>query len=127
MTRIYGYPYLKDNGASLAVPIIDKVVEDKNIKPSRNTTAQCYKAITDDLTDAVKLLRPVKKEGKINKWGAMTLLSRVYLYMGNDKEAYDVAAEAIKGAENKAISCGPMMNMPRYGLLRSIVNCCSKL
>lgn len=69
MTRIYGYPYLKDNGASLAVPIIDKVVEDKNIKPSRNTTAQCYKAITDDLTDAVKLLRPVKKEGKINKWG----------------------------------------------------------
>ena len=101
MTRIYGYPYLKDNGASLAVPIIDKVVEDKNIKPSRNTTAQCYKAITDDLTDAVKLLRPVKKEGKINKWGAMTLLSRVYLYMGNDKEAYDVAAEAIKGAEKQ--------------------------
>ena len=77
------------------------MVEDKNIKPSRNTTAQCYKAITDDLTDAVKLLRPVKKEGKINKWGAMTLLSRVYLYMGNDKEAYDVAAEAIKGAEKQ--------------------------
>lgn len=85
----------------MAVPIIDKVVEDKNIKPSRNTTAQCYKAITDDLTDAVKLLRSVKKEGKINKWGAMTLLSRVYLYMGNDKEAYDVAAEAIKGAEKQ--------------------------
>lgn len=85
----------------MAVPIIDKVVEDKNIKPSRNTTAQCYKAITDDLTDAVKLLRSVKKEGKINKWAAMTLLSRVYLYMGNDKEAYDVAAEAIKGAEKQ--------------------------
>ena len=83
MTRIYGYPYLKDNGASLAVPIIDKVVEDKNIKPSRNTTAQCYKAITDDLDRCGEcLLRPVKKEGKINKWGAMTLLSRVYLYMG---------------------------------------------
>ena len=31
----------------------------------------------------------------------MTLLSRVYLYMGNDKEAYDVAAEAIKGAEKQ--------------------------
>lgn len=98
MTRIYGYPYLKDNGASLSVPIIDKVVEDKNIKPSRNTTAQCYKAITDDLIEAVKLLRPVKKEGKINKWAAMTLLSRVYLYMGNDTEAYNVATEAIKGA-----------------------------
>lgn len=101
MTRLYGYPYLKDNGASLAVPIIDKVVEDKNIKPFRNTTAQCYKAITDDLIEAVKLLRPVKKEGKINKWAAMTLLSRVYLYMGNNGEAYNVAAEAIKGAEKQ--------------------------
>ncbi|WP_342383692.1 RagB/SusD family nutrient uptake outer membrane protein [Bacteroides ovatus] len=101
MTRLYGYPYLKDNGASLAVPIIDKVVEDKNIKPSRNTTAQCYKAITDDLIEAVKLLRPVKKEGKINKWAAMTLLSRVYLYMGNNSEAYNVATEAIKGAEKQ--------------------------
>lgn len=101
MTRLYGYPYLKDNGASLAVPIIDKVVEDKNSKPSRNTTAQCYKAITDDLIEAVKLLRPVKKEGKINKWAAMTLLSRVYLYMGNNNEAYNVATEAIKGAEKQ--------------------------
>lgn len=101
MTRIYGYPYLKDNGASLSVPIIDKVVEDKNVKPSRNTTAQCYKAITDDLIEAVKLLRSVKKEGKINKWAAMTLLSRVYLYMGNDTEAYNVATEAIKGAEKQ--------------------------
>lgn len=101
MTRLYGYPYLKDNGTSLAVPIIDKVMEDKNIKPFRNTTAQCYKAITDDLIEAVKLLRPVKKEGKINKWAAMTLLSRAYLYMGNNSEAYNVAAEAIKGAEKQ--------------------------
>ena len=101
VTRLYGYPYLKDNGASLAAPIIDKVVEDKNFKPSRNTTAQCYKAITDDLIEAVKLLRPVKKEGKINKWAAMTLLSRVYLYMGNNGEAYNVAIEAIKGAEKQ--------------------------
>ena len=47
MTRLYGYPYLKDNGASLAVPIMDNVVGDKNIKPSRNTTAKCYKRIIE--------------------------------------------------------------------------------
>ena len=98
MTRLYGYPYTKDNGASLAVPIIDQVVNDKNVKPSRNTTAQCYKAVVDDLTQAISLLRNVKKEGKINKWAAMTLLSRVYLYMGKDKEALETATEAIKGA-----------------------------
>lgn len=61
MTRLYGYPYLKDNGASLAVPIMDNVVDDKNIKPSRNTTAECYKRIIEDLTEAVGLLRPVKR------------------------------------------------------------------
>jgi len=101
MTRLYGYPYLKDNGASLAVPIMDNVVDDKNIKPSRNTTAECYKRIIEDLTEAVGLLRPVKKEGKINKWAAMTLLSRVYLYKGEDSEAYKVATEAIKEAEKQ--------------------------
>ncbi len=101
MTRIYGYPYTKDNGASLSVPIIDYVVSDKESKPSRNTTAECYKSIVTDLTAAVNLLRPAKKEGKINKWAAMTLLSRVYLYMGNNSEALKVAEEAITGAENK--------------------------
>ena len=100
MTRLYGYPYTKDNGASLAVPIIDQVVNDKNVKPLRNTTAQCYKAVVDDITQAISLLRNVKKEGKINKWAAMTLLSRVYLYMGKDKEALETATEAIKGAES---------------------------
>lgn len=99
MTRLYGYPYTKDNGASLAVPIIDKVVDDKDVKPTRNTTAECYKAVLDDLTQAIPMLRPVKKEGKINKWAAMALLSRVYLYMGKNEEALATAAEAIKGAE----------------------------
>ena len=99
MTRLYGYPYTKDNGASLAVPIIDKVVDDKDVKPTRNTMAECYKAVLDDLTQAIPMLRPVKKEGKINKWAAMALLSRVYLYMGKNEEALATAAEAIKGAE----------------------------
>lgn len=101
MTRLYGYPYTKDNGASLAVPIASQVVSDKEVKPSRNTTAECYDAILKDLTEAVDLLRTDPKEGKINKWAAMTLLSRVYLYMGRNGEALSVATEAIKGAEKK--------------------------
>ena len=98
MTRLYGYPYVKDNGASLAVPIVDTVVE-RFYRPKRNTVAECYTAILKDLTDAVDLLSDQKKEGKINKWAAMTLLSRVYLYQGDNKNALKVAEEAIKGAE----------------------------
>ena len=57
----------------------------------------------------------------------MTLLSRVYLYMGNDKEAYDVAAEAIKGAEKQGYKLWTNDEYAKIWLLRSIVNCCSKL
>lgn len=99
MTRLYGYPYTKDNGASLAVPIIDQVVNDKNVKPSRNTTAQCYKAVVDDLTQAISLLRNVKKEGKINKWAAMTLLSRVLSVYGQRQGSLGNCYRSYKGSQ----------------------------
>ncbi len=57
----------------------------------------------------------------------MTLLSRVYLYMGNDKEAYDVAAEAIKGAEKQGYKLWTNDEYAKIWATRSIVNCCSKL
>ena len=40
LTRLFGYPYTKDNGASLGVPILTEVVG-VDYKPSRNTVAEC--------------------------------------------------------------------------------------
>lgn len=98
MTRLYGYPYLKDQGKSLGVPIVDKVVP-REYKPARNTVAECYTAILNDLTNSINIISSKKKQGKINKWAAMTLLSRVYLYKGENANALKTAEEAIKGAE----------------------------
>lgn len=98
MTRLYGYPYLKDQGQSLGVPIVDKVVP-REYKPMRNTVAECYTAILKDLKASIDIISSKKKQGKINKWAAMTLLSRVYLYQGDNTNALKVAEEAIKGAE----------------------------
>ena len=102
LTRFYGYPYKKDNGASLGVPIVNTVL-DKDAKPSRNTVAECYTAVINDLKAAVAAFDNSEgkafRKGHINRWGAMTLLSRVYLYHGDDAEAYKMATEAIKGAE----------------------------
>lgn len=98
LTRLYGYPYLKDNGASLGVPIVEEVVE-INYLPKRSTVADCYKRIIGDLETAVPLLSGKRTEGKINRWAAMTLLSRAYLYKGDNQQAFNTATEGIKGAE----------------------------
>lgn len=100
LTRIFGYPYLKDNGASLGVPL---VLEEISVydKPSRASVAQCYDQVISDLKEAVKLLDTEFNKGKFNRWAAMTLLSRVYLYHGDDNEALNMAVQAIEGAESE--------------------------
>lgn len=98
LTRLYGYPYLKDNGASLGASIVKEVVEIDYL-PKRSTVADCYKEIIGDLETAVPLLSGDRTEGKINRWAAMTLLSRVYLYKGDNQKAFDTAVAGIKGAE----------------------------
>lgn len=102
LTRLYGYPYKKDNGASLGVPIVTTVL-DKDEKPTRNTVAECYNAVISDLKEAINLMDNSKGrsfvKGHINRWGAMSLLSRVYLYHGDNADALSMAEEAIKGAE----------------------------
>lgn len=44
LTRIFGYPYLKDNGASLGVPIV-KELSTIDSKPARNTVAECIRKL----------------------------------------------------------------------------------
>lgn len=100
LTRIFGYPYTKDNGASLGVPIIEGLSATDS-KPARNTVAQCYEKIIDDLSGSIEVLSGDFNKGKINKWAAMTLLSRVYLYKGDNANALKMAKAAIEGAEKK--------------------------
>lgn len=109
ITRLYGYPYLKDNGASLGGAIVEDVV-DITYKPKRSTVAQCYEKTIEYLTTAIPLFATEKEKGdgdwmaksikgKMNKWAAMTLLSRVYLYKGDNTNALKTAEDAIKDAE----------------------------
>jgi len=97
VTRVYGYTYLKDNGASLGGCVITGIAE-PNYQPSRNTVGECYDQVIKDLTDAIPLLQEKKNNGKINKWAAKSLLSRVYLYKGDNANALTQAEEAIAGA-----------------------------
>lgn len=102
LTRLFGYPYKKDNGAGLGVPVVTTVL-DKDAKPSRNTVAEDYNQIIADLEAASKLMDNeygnAFAKGKINRFAALTLLSRVYLYHGDDAKALAAAEEAIAGAK----------------------------
>ena len=98
LTKLFGYPYTYDNGASLGACIVTDVV-DKSYMPQRSTVAECYVQIIKDLEASVDLLGEDFNKGKINKWAALTLLSRVYLYHGDNEKALETAEKAIKGAE----------------------------
>lgn len=100
LTKLYGYPYTYDNGASLGACIVTDVL-DKDYMPQRSTVAECYDQIIKDMEASVKLLGEDFNKGKINKWAALTLLSRIYLYHGDNEKALEAAEEAIKGAEKK--------------------------
>lgn len=102
LTRLFGYPYKKDNGAGPGVPIVTTVL-DKDAKPSRNTVAEDYAQIISDLEAACKLMDNeygnAFAKGKMNRFAALTLLSRVYLYHGDDAKALTAAKNAVTGAE----------------------------
>lgn len=103
LTKLFGYPYKKDNGAGLGVPVITRPL-DKDAKPSRNTVAECYTQVISDLKDGIALMD--SKTGKafhkgwMSRPAALTLLSRVYLYHGDDALALAAAEEAISTAKS---------------------------
>lgn len=99
LTRLFGYPYLKDKGASLGVPLVLDVSSTTS-KPSRNTVAECYAQILKDLSEGIRLVGTGFSKGHINRWGALTLLSRVQLYKGDNAAALEAAKQAIAGAES---------------------------
>ena len=94
LARLYGYPYLKDNGASLGAPIVTEILPAK-FQATRSTVAECYAQAISDLTKAISLLSSAKKNGAINKSGAQAILSKIYLYKGDYENAYTLAKTII--------------------------------
>lgn len=93
LVRIHGEPYLKDKSAYGAV-IAQRIIS-PNEKVQRSTVEETYKAIIDDLTEAIPLLSTEKSLGVINQWAAKALLAKVYLYQGNWESAYSMAKDVV--------------------------------
>ena len=94
LVRLYGYPYMKDNGASLGVPIITTVLS-ADAQPQRATVAEVYAQCIKDLETALPLLSKSKTNGNLNYYGAVAELARIYLYKGDYANALKYSKEII--------------------------------
>lgn len=94
-TIVYGYPYQKDNGASLGAPIVKKLLNRDDLL-TRSTVAECYKSVEEDLDEALDLISDKVNEGHLNKWAVLGLKARLCLYKGDYDNAFKHAREIIE-------------------------------
>lgn len=101
LCRIYGKPYTMDGGTSYGIPIVTKPLLPDAL-PGRSSVAEVYDQVIKDLTDAINdpasKLTSEKATGFINSWAAKALLSRVYLYKGDNALALSTAEDVINNS-----------------------------
>ena len=95
LLRTHGYPYAKDNGTSWGVPIVDHALSIEE-QPIRNTVAECYDFIINELKAAIPLMSTAKSDGYMNAYAARALLARVYLYREMNEEAFKTARDLVE-------------------------------
>jgi tetratricopeptide (TPR) repeat protein len=94
LVRLIGRPYTDGNGANPGVPLVLGVEDEFN---GRATVAEIYNQVIIDLEAATSLLS-FSSPFLISDQAAQALLSRVYLYKGDDQKAID-AANKVGGFE----------------------------
>ncbi|WP_183878511.1 RagB/SusD family nutrient uptake outer membrane protein [Pedobacter cryoconitis] len=94
LVKFFGRPYTDDNGESLGVML--KTNTDVKELPARSKVKDIYTLVISDLLKSIKLMNSSKNNNFASKEVAMALLSRVYLYMGDYKNAFDYADRIIK-------------------------------
>ncbi|WP_293935043.1 RagB/SusD family nutrient uptake outer membrane protein [Sphingobacterium sp. UBA6645] len=93
LVRLYGKTYT-DDPASFGVPIVtEKLKHDARLL--RNSVADVYKQILEDLKDAEALLPKTKTNGYVNYYANKAIQARVYLTMGDFTNAFAAAEEVI--------------------------------
>ncbi|MDO5981821.1 RagB/SusD family nutrient uptake outer membrane protein [Flavivirga spongiicola] len=101
MGNIYGKPY-NQGVSNLSVPL--KLTADLNDIPDRNTVGEVYDQVIADLLKAEELMNENKGPSFASKEAAQALLSRVYLYMGDNAKAIEYADKVINSSVYSLLS-----------------------
>ncbi|SFW65449.1 Starch-binding associating with outer membrane [Sinomicrobium oceani] len=108
MVNIYGRPY-NQGTSNLGIPL--KLTADVEDLPDRNTVGEVYDQVVSDLLKAESLMTLDKSNAYATKEAAQALLSRVYLYMGENEKAITYADKVI---DSQRFQLVPQSEMGRY-------------
>lgn len=92
LVRIYSKPYFDGNGAQAGIPI---KLDAEITSPPRNTVAEVYNQVIADLTLAKTKLGNDAGPFNFTVNAVNALLSRVYLYQGDNAKAEEAASAVI--------------------------------
>lgn len=93
MTRLYSKTYTNATDADLTIPYV--TTTDPTIKPAKESLKGVYDKIITDLTTAEGLINASNGVGRLNKSAVAGLLSRVYLYKGDNANTIAAATRAL--------------------------------
>ena len=98
MGNVFGKPYNQGTG-NLSIPL--KLTSDITDLPDRNTVGEVYDQVIKDLLKAESLMTINKGASFASKEAAQALLSRVYLYMGDNSSSRFSVMNTLAPAENE--------------------------
>lgn len=85
------------NAVSSGIPVATKVYSPDYL-PTRNTLKETYDQIIADLTEGYNLMNAKNGIGYMNKWAALALRARAYLYLGEYDKAIADAEDVIRNS-----------------------------
>ncbi|WP_234567304.1 RagB/SusD family nutrient uptake outer membrane protein [Rhodohalobacter sp. 614A] len=108
LVTAFGRPYShgRDN---LGVPIMRE--PDLEAQPARATVGEVYDFLVEDLIEAANLMGSEKSSSYGTKEAALALLSRVYLYRGDNEQAIATADQVINSGRYELVDTE---TLPRY-------------
>jgi len=92
LVRFFAKPFT-DNPSNNGIPVITTF--DITLKPKRNTIAEVYALILDDLTKAYNLMSQSTNSSQFSKYAARALEARVHLAKGDMTNARTAALDVI--------------------------------
>lgn len=109
-----------DANGSLGIAYV--TVADPLIEPARETVGAVYNKIVQDLTEAAAGINETNDPGRMGRDAVNTLLSRVYLYMGQWQNAVDAANQVSTPVAPRSDVVGVWEDTNQSGLLFYIPN-----
>ena len=110
MGNVFGRPY-SQGGSNLSIPL--KLTSDTDDRPDRHTVQEVYDQVLSDLLKAESLMTENKGASFASREAAQALLSRVYLYMGDNAKAEEYADKVITSGYYSLLSTSQFMQMNR--------------